>query len=355
MMNGRVDHLIPEFIINPKYRIYRHLLLFFVITVIVASGIVNNYSFNAEAKSSAIWGCVYYYAVYLGVIYLNMYVYVPVLLMKKRYFIYLLVMFLTIVFALFILAAFLFSYFGLNELHQEVGNFSLGINFISALAILSLMILGSTTARLFKYWILNNRRIDELETATLQSELQLLKNQINPHFLFNMLNNANVLIWKSPAEATQVLFKLEDLLRYQLNDTFKEKVSLSSDIHFLNDFLNLEKVRRDRFEFTITRVGEIERIELPALLFIPFVENAVKHNPDNEYLSYINLTFIACRNRLEFRCENSKPAQEIKQQQSGGIGLKNIQRRLALLYPEQHSLEIRDKETTYTVILKLTL
>lgn len=94
---------------------------------------------------------------------------------------------------------------------------------------------------LLRHWMLYNQRVDEIQSTTLHSELRFLKNQINPHFLFNMLNNANVLIRKNPAEASKVLFKLEDLLRYQMNDNFREHVPLRSDIHFLNDYLNLER------------------------------------------------------------------------------------------------------------------
>ena len=120
---------------------------------------------------------------------------------------------------------------------------------------------GMSAILLLRHWILYNQRVDEIQSATLHSELKFLKNQINPHFLFNMLNNANVLIRKNPAEASKVLFKLEDLLRYQMNDNFREHVPLRSDIHFLNDYLNLEKVRRDHFDYNITEEGNIDGIQ----------------------------------------------------------------------------------------------
>jgi len=229
------------------------------------------------------------------------------------------------------------------------------MNLLSSFITLFLLITGSTTFLLLKYWIRNNKRIDELASATLQSELELLKGQINPHFLFNMLNNANVLIWKNKEEASRILYKLEDLLRYQLKDTFKDQVLLSFDIRFLNDYLNLEKIRRDNFEFEIHKEGDIEDVWIPSLLFIIFVENAVKHNPDNIRLSYVKLLFRASGNLLEFNCENSKPTFKTKKKEAGGLGLKNIRRRLALLYPERHTLDIRDEETKYIVNLKLIL
>lgn len=170
-----------------------------------------------------------------------------------------------------------------------------------------------------------------------------------------MLNNANVLIRKNPAEASKVLFKLEDLLRYQMNDNFREHVPLRSDIHFLNDYLNLEKVRRDHFDYNITEEGNIDGIQLPALLFIPFVENAVKHNFDSEHPSYVHLFFKVDDNQLEFQCENSKPAIATGKSRVGGIGLTNIRRRLELLYIDRYLLEVSETANKYVVNLKLNL
>lgn len=158
-----------------------------------------------------------------------------------------------------------------------------------------------------------------------------------------MLNNANVLIKKNPEEASRVLFKLEDMLRYQINDSAKEQVLLSSEIHFLNDFLNLEKVRRDKFEYVISKEGDISEVWLPPLLFIPFVENAVKHNVDSENSSYVYLGFKVWDKQLEFQCINSKPKIALRKNEVGGLGLKNIKRRLELLFPGTlHWLEIEE-------------
>ena len=204
------------------------------------------------------------------------------------------------------------------------------------------------------FWLRYNLRIDKLESTTLQSELKFLKNQINPHFLFNMLNNANVLIKRNPEEASKVLFKLEDLLRYQINDSSRERVSLASDIRFLNDYLNLEKIRRDHFQFTVEQEGDIDSIWIQPLLFIPFVENAVKHSFDSEHPSSVHLSFKVEENRLEFRCENSTLAVAVSNK-VGGIGLANIQRRLGLLYPDRYELEQIENENRYIVILCITL
>ena len=194
-------------------------------------------------------------------------------------------------------------------------------------------------------WEQNERR---------KSELDVLQSQINPHFLFNMLNNANVLIKRNPEEASKVLFKLEDLLRYQINDSSRERVALASDIRFLNDYLNLEKIRRDHFQFTMEQEGDIDSIWIQPLLFIPFVENAVKHSFDSEHPSSVHLSFKVEENQLEFRCENTMPAVAVSNK-VGGIGLANIQRRLGLLYPDCYELEQIENENRYMVTLCITL
>lgn len=150
---------------------------------------------------------------------------------------------------------------------------------------------ASTAVRLFQRWVFDSCRINEMEKRRLQSELDQLKNQINPHFLFNMLNNASVLTHKDPEKASQVLMKLSDLLRYQLYDSMRDKVLLTSDIHFLTNLLELEKIRRDRFEYMVSREGNISSIMIPPFLFVIFVENAVKHNLDAYNASFVQLFF----------------------------------------------------------------
>lgn len=353
-MEASNKNTVPEFLLNPRFKIYRHLLLQLVILAMTL-----NMTLDGEAKfTSRISDHLSragYYLLVMSVIYFNIYVLVPRYLEKEKYQKYLLGIGLLILFMLAgitTLQAVFYNFRGIKELKET---YLIMLNLLSSTLSIGLMIAGTSTLLLIRHWIGYNRRIAELESTTLQSELKHLKRQINPHFLFNMLNNANVLIRKDPEEASRLLFKLEDLLRYQINDSSKEKVSLRSDIHFLNDFLNLEKIRRDKFRYTITCEGDIDKVCLPPLLFIPFVENAVKHNPDSEHESYVHLFFKVRENELTFRCTNSKPAHSACECKNGtgGLGLKNIGRRLELLYPDRHSLKTEYDETCYNVILHL--
>jgi LytS/YehU family sensor histidine kinase len=164
-----------------------------------------------------------------------------------------------------------------------------------------------------------------------------------------------VLAQKDPEKASQVLTKLSDLLRYQLYDSTRSKVLLTADIHFLTDFLNLEKVRRDHFEFIVSKEGEISGLQVPPLLFITFVENAVKHNVDADNPSYVHVYFEVNNDALYFKCINSKPQQQPVKKGAGGLGLSNVRRTLELLYPDKHRLSIEDKTDNYSVSLKIRL
>lgn len=341
--------------VNDRFRFISNLLLLFIIFFL---GFQNIYGdFNREGF---LYACPVSVLVFAFPIYLNIYWLVPRFLYRaKRQLLYYWISFLGVnlvsVLLGFIFLSPLYQRYGIHEFCVQ-DNHSVSFGSISyGILVLLLSAGGCTSFELFRRWVVSDRKIQELEKATMQTELQQLKKQINPHFLFNMLNNANVLIKRNPEEASKVLFKLEDLLRYQINDSSRERVSLASDIHFLNDYLNLEKIRRDNFQFTMEEHGETDSIWIQPLLFIPFVENAVKHSFDSEHPSYVHVSFKVDNDRLEFRCENSTPEVAVSKGKVGGIGLVNIQRRLGLLYPGRYELKQIENENKYTVILSITL
>jgi sensor histidine kinase YesM len=333
-----------QFFISPRYRVYRHLLL------IVFSLFVLYYSNPEYTEPTETYNRMLIFFQILLLSYVNMYVWVPRYLFKNRYAIYGLWVFSYIIFWSFThrLAT---HFFEPNLLPNEDDN----INFLSLTFVLIVLSIASASIKLFQQWVKNVQLINELEKSKITSELEQLKNQINPHFLFNMLNNANVLTKKDPEKASQVLMKLSDLLRYQLYDSARDKVLLTSDIHFLEDFLNLEKVRRDNFDFVISKEGNLSGIQIPPLMFISFVENAVKHNNDSSKSSYINLYFKVFNDELFFKCENSKPEKKTVNSESGGLGLTNIKRRLELLFPDSHDLKIEESQNNFCVTLNIKL
>ncbi|EGJ99343.1 MULTISPECIES: sensor histidine kinase [Dysgonomonas] len=349
------DDIIPALLVDSRFRICRHILLFIIISVITLNFIwyiPEKYTVNF----SMLYGWIIYMLVFVGAIYANLYIFVPYLLLKNRLLLYLLslifMVFLTLFCILFVQQYF-FKINNMVETEKQVLSIDI-LNISSAIVAFSLLFMGTTAFFLLKNWITYNQHIDELESATLNSELKILKSQINPHFLFNMLNNANIMVDEDPDTASEILTKLEDMLRYQIDDSSKDKVSLSADIQFLTRFLDLEKTRRDYFGYTISEEGNIGAIEVPPLLFIPFVENAVKHNSDSDNASYVHLHFNVDHGCLYFICENSKPKKP-EERAVGGLGLINIRRRLDLLYGKNYALEINITDSTYTVNLQLNL
>jgi LytS/YehU family sensor histidine kinase len=328
--------------------VYRHLVLILLIAAVLYNAKeVFVRPFSAYFRLAAL-------TIILSLFYLNMYRLVPKLLFKNKYTEYgLSILALAVVVLTFFVAGknLLQPYFNQRYV-TEHGNLNI-YAFIFGFIVFTA---ASAAVKLFQRWVTDTQRINELEKTTMKIELEQLKNQVNPHFLFNMLNNTNVLIHKDPEKASQVLMKLSDLLRYQLYDSARSKVLLTADIHFITDFLNLEKIRRDNFEFIVSKEGEISGVQIPPLLFIVFVENAVKHNMDPEKRSYVHVYFEIQDTRLFFTCINSKPRIPAVKSSTGGLGLANARRILQLLYPgEKHTLDIQDEPGTYTVNLAFTL
>lgn len=366
-MIKKIEDNLNDFLFKPQFRIYRHLFLLLV-SISIAMNVLWDVPDRVIMTSNRIYITITYLGTTMLMIYFNIYVLVPRFLIKNKFTQYILSAIGLVAFSIIAIVIMQdFMYDGsdtaqsqaienevnpnayLAEKDRSIITVLIGIT--SSIFGTSLLIAGVSTFMLFRYWTMNNQRISDLKSETLQSELSFLKSQINPHFLFNMLNNANIMVDEDPEMASEILTKLDGMLRYQINDSTRDQVDLEEDILFLTSFLDLEKTRRDHFEYTVQKEGDLSNIEIPPLLFIPFVENAVKHNPDNNKLSYVHLYFEVKNNQLIFKCENSKPIQPI-QKKIGGLGLANIRRRLNLLYEDNYSLELNETETTYTVDLQ---
>lgn len=347
-----------HFLIGSKWRIVRHSLLILVLAnmFFLQDGGIQVKVGLSEQESSAInfYLNILFFIFFTSIIYLNIYVLVPNYLTKNKYAGYLLV--LSGIILSFFTLIYLFDRFYVAATFSEGGNLSLSFwDFIGFAFIICLFLAAVSSIKLFQLWIVNSYRIGQLERNSLRSELAHLKSQINPHFLFNTLNNIHVLIRKDTEKASDLLLKLSDLLRYQLYDNSQDKVFLFSDITFLRNLLELEKTRRDQFNYSIEIDGESSKIMLPPFLFIPFVENAIKHNNTTQEVPFVSVRFTLKKDRLYFECINSITVPSIKKQTVGGIGLANIKRRLELIYPDKHSLQLVNHTDRYIVNLELPL
>jgi sensor histidine kinase YesM len=206
----------------------------------------------------------------------------------------------------------------------------------------------------FVAWYDELKMKEELARRNYDMELALIKSQINPHFLFNTINNIDVLITKDAAKASAYLNKLSDILRYMVYETKAEKIPLARELEYIEKYLELQKIRTvnpDYIQFQIT--GEPNNLTVPPMILFPFIENAFKHTENKKNDHSIRIRVLIEKDKIVFECENSHQRSEDQKQDFGGSGNELIRKRLMLMYPEKHALEIADAEGIYKV--KLTL
>jgi LytS/YehU family sensor histidine kinase len=196
-----------------------------------------------------------------------------------------------------------------------------------------------------------------METEKLTAELAFLKSQINPHFLFNTLNNICSLARKKSDVTENAIIRLSQIMRYMLDDSHDTRVSLSKEVEYLHNYIELQRLRlTDKVKIQITVEGNPEFVLIEPLLLIPFVENAFKHGVSYLEEAEIRIELKIQETLLTFQVENNVIRfAEAKPDPVSGIGLKNIKRRLDLLYPEKHALEIQDNGIKYHVMLRINL
>jgi sensor histidine kinase YesM len=346
-----------RFISDPKYRWIRHVLFILVGLILAFKGDIG---VSTMERSPGIQRAILLidmmtFFFIMTILYVVILVLVPRLLFRSRVFLFAVSILLTV--AVIFAVVYLLDYFILRPVdpdHTKLQHIDMTfVSFIQISAVSAVVLVSVIGLMVFKKWIQDIKLMQEIQQVNLKTELAQLKSQVNPHFLFNTLNNLYVLTKTDPEKASQVLLGLSDLLRYQLYDSAREKIQLTKDIDFIHNLLSLEKIRKNDFEYGIHTNGNLEGISLPPFLFIPFVENAIKHGASSVGHSYLNLDFIVAEQHLHFRSVNSKPA--VSKKITGGLGLANIQRRLELLYPGNHTLEIIDDPEKYSVHLILPI
>jgi len=199
----------------------------------------------------------------------------------------------------------------------------------------------------------NEKKQKEMEKEKLNSELAFLKNQVSPHFFFNTLNNIYSLIGIDGPTAQESVLKLSKLMRYLLYESEQGETMMSNEIDFMNNYIDLMKLRLSpKVELRIDFPREFSDFSIPPLLFVPFIENAFKHGITYRDRSFINIGMKIVKDQITFVSENSigKSSQPDDNQHSG-IGLENVRKRLALLFPGKHELKIENGETVFKVEL----
>ncbi len=208
---------------------------------------------------------------------------------------------------------------------------------------------------LFLEWVRKTKTISLLEKEKTDTELSLLKQQVNPHFFFNTLNNLYSLSLKQDPATPETVLQLSELMRYVIYRAKEERVELQEEVKYLEDYLDLQRIRLYQ-DADIDFVVDLENpeLEVPPLLFIILVENAFKHGIEPAMEDcFLQIELIERGGEITFICHNSREEREKDDRQKPGIGLENMTRRLELLYPDLHELSIRETAVDYRVELTL--
>ncbi len=273
----------------------------------------------------------------------------PRYLLKKRYALYLLtnVIFVTIVFVII-------DFYQMNIGHVSLyGSFT---NHEVYWNILFALFMNGTNGgiKLLYQSLLDEQQMLRLKEENLRAEMTSLKYQINPHFFMNTLNNIHALIDIDTEAAKSAVIDLSKMMRYVLYDSEREMISLSADLQFLRNYIELMRIRyTDHVQITIDAPQTLpEKVAIPPLLLIVFVENAFKHGVSYNHPSYIHISLFYADKKLTAIISNSRNPQPTSPTRQGGIGLENVRKRLDLLYgPQGYSLDIQQEEERYTVKL----
>jgi two-component system, LytTR family, sensor kinase len=198
---------------------------------------------------------------------------------------------------------------------------------------------------------------EEVEKAKLNAELTLLKNQISPHFFFNTLNNIYSLIGRNNEDSKNAVIKLSKMMRYVLNESGQDNRLLCDEIEFMNNYIDLMKLRIGaKTRISVNFPTECKDLMIPHLLLISLIENAFKYGISVQEESFVNISLECGENNILFKCENGLPeSNKGPIFASTGIGLENLKKRLSLLYPDRHALEIIRTKNKFEVNLIIQL
>ncbi|MDW3195939.1 MAG: histidine kinase [Cytophagales bacterium] len=215
----------------------------------------------------------------------------------------------------------------------------------------------SIAVRITVDWFKNQQMKKELERRRMQGELDLLRNQVNPHFLFNVLNSIDSLIYKVSPEGSEAVHKLSAIMRYMLYDSNANHVLLNSEIEYLSSYFDLQRIRMKATDVVNFECkGPVAGQKIAPMLFIVFVENAFKHANIIDGRRVIEVSIEMEDSLLRFNCRNSYDPNHLEQKDKvGGIGLKNVERRLDLLYENRYALNTHVANGYYTVSLNVNL
>jgi len=309
-------------------------------------------SLYPESNTKYLVLCLILSTVLLIIFYFNYLVLIPRYLLTKKYWLYALFLVLAMAVAFLLLSTiFSFSDFSSESLSQAhpASEKIIPVIIINAISLWLLSIVSSIL------WTVYNR-LKQTESEKLSAQIASLKSQINPHFLFNTLNNIYATAIDDSPKAADMVDKLSEMMRYTMKDIQQDFVLLEDEINYISNFIELQKIRLDRsVKLEYHSLENVPALRIAPMLLIPFIENAFKHGVNSEQKSRIKIEIIATNKEIQLKVSNSKVNVQQEISERSGLGIENTRHRLNLMYPSKHLLVIDDAEKDFFVSLYINL
>ncbi len=334
-----------------KYRILNHILFWIFIYAFYTVPFIVSYGFDLDAFINLI-----YLPFDIMTVYLVIELLIPQFLLKRRKFI-LFIIGTILVISLNILISQFIKYTIQPMLGFWIVRRALTVDLFYAL-LTNFMIVGMASAlKLFSYSNSIQLKQSELERRSVRSELGVLRSQINPHFLFNVLNNIDSLIYEDKDKASNAIFLLSKIMRYMLKESNEEKAMLNNEVEYIQDYIELAKLSFEDPKFLeFSSSGDFSGKQIPPLLFIPIIENTIKHCNKQTKSPGIKIDFNVVNDFVELRTSNFIKRNDFKLPDAGsGNGLKNVEKRLMLLFEKNYTFDINSNMDKFEVYLKIPL
>lgn len=226
--------------------------------------------------------------------------------------------------------------------------FSFTFGLSTLMGVISLVLKGFLT------WFEELKLKEELLEKTHRMEMALVKSQLDPHFLFNTINNIDVLIEKDPAQASHYLKKLSDIMRFMLYQTKGEKILLKEELAYVEKYIELQKIRTGNENYVNYKVeGKVNGQMIAPMVFIPYIENAFKHSHNKKWDNAVDISIEIQQKIIDFKCSNKYDPDKAQRNGANGLGNQLIAKRLQLLYPDQHELKVNRGDEHYEVALSI--
>ena len=334
-----------------KYRILNHILFWIFIFSFYTIPRIAAYGFTIEAFVNIIYIPLDIIAVYFVIEFL-----IPRFVFKKRN----LIVFVILTASVIALNIFI-SQMLLIYIQPRLGFWVVRKPFIYELfnwLVNSFMIFGTASAlKLFSYSHKFQLLKSELEKRSIRSELGVLRSQVNPHFLFNVLNNIDSLIYEDKDKASNAIFLLSKIMRYMLKESNQEKAQLKNEVDYINNYIELARLSFEDPEFLeFNFAGDLNGKQIPPLLFIPVIENTIKHCNKQAKSPGIVIDFKVFDKHIELNTTNYVKRNDFKLPDSGsGNGMKNVEKRLKLLFNDNYQFEVKNNMDKFEVYLKVPL